>query len=786
MDDVAQVGGKNASLGEMIQHLGQHGVPVPSGFAITADGYWRFVNANGLRQVISDLLSGLDVQDVHDLAIRGEKVREKILHATIPDDLREAIAEAYRALGDRDGHALDVAVRSSATAEDLPTASFAGQQESYLNIRGEEELLDAVRRCFASLFTNRAIAYRVEQKFDHLKVALSVGVQRMIRSDLASAGVMFTIDTETGFEQAILVNGSYGLGESVVQGKVNPDQFMVFKPTLKDGFHPIVSRVLGKKETKILYGKNDHDTRTMPTSMKDRTRFCLTDAEVETLATYAITIESYYSVRAGHLQPMDIEWAKDGETGKLWIVQARPETVQSQRDHAVLEEYILEKTGEVLIHGLAVGSRIGQGHVRIMRSLKDMDAFQDGDVLVAHMTDPDWVPIMKRASAIVTDSGGRTCHAAIVARELGTPALVGTGNATTVLKAGTQVTVSCAEGDEGKVYEGLLPFQVKRTPLDHVPKTRTRIQMNLADPSAAFEQSMIPNEGVGLMRLEFVFTNHVGIHPMAVLHPELVKEPAVRAKIQARIAGYPDGKTFIVNRLAEGIGQIAAAFYPKEVIVRASDFKTNEYANLLGGKAFEPAEANPMIGWRGASRYYDPGYKEAFLLECAAFRKVREEMGLKNLVLMVPFCRTPEEGEAVLKVMAEAGLKQGKDGLQVYVMVEIPSNVILAEQFADLFDGFSIGSNDLTQLTLGVDRDSAIVSRVYDEQNEAVLASIRHVISVAKHKGVKVGICGQAPSDNVHFAEFLVREGIDSMSLNPDTVIKTTMAVAKLEKQLKK
>ncbi len=785
MRHVGEVGGKNASLGEMIQNLAGRGIPVPGGFAVTAEGYWRFLDASGLRKTIADILSGLDVHDVNDLAEKGNRVRQAIMAAAMPEDLAKAVGAAYKELCGGSKKPVDVAVRSSATAEDLPGASFAGQQETFLNIRGEYAVTDAVRRCFASLFTNRAISYRAENGFDHLKVALSVGVQRMVRSDLACAGVMFTIDTETGFRDAVLINASYGLGESVVLGKVNPDQYYVFKPMLKKGFRPIVGKAVGSKETRIDYSMEGGATiRTVNVPPEDRVRFCLTDDEILTLARWGALIEDYYSKLNGHPQPMDIEWAKDGLTGALWIVQARPETVQAGKDRKVLEEFVLEKRSEVLVHGMSVGARIGAGKVHVIKDVHDMDSFKDGEILVTDMTDPDWVPVMKRASAIVTNSGGRTCHAAIVSREMGTPAVVGCGNATMVLKDGMDVTVSCADGEEGRVYNGLLPYKINVTKLAHFKAPKTQIMMNLAEPEKAFDFASIPNSGVGLARIEFIFINYLKAHPLALLHPEKVADKAVRDQLDALTAAYESKESFCVNRLAEGVGRLAAAFWPNDVIVRASDFKTNEYASLLGGAGFEPKESNPMIGWRGASRYYDPRYKEAFLLECRAFKKVRDEMGLTNLVVMVPFCRTPEEGKAVLKTMAEAGLVQGKNGLRVFVMIEIPSNIILAEQFADVFDGFSIGSNDLTQLTLGVDRDSEMVSHLYDEQNEAVRSSIRHVIRAAKKKKVKIGICGQAPSDYPAFAEFLVEEGIDSISLNPDTVLKTSLAISKTEAKL--
>jgi pyruvate,water dikinase len=789
MKDVPLVGGKNASLGEMYQNLVKRGVRVPGGFAVTAHGYWRLLDHNDLRGRIAEALSGLDTGDVRDLAARGSAVRQLILAAEVPEDLKAAVIEAYRAMAEEYGvKQVDVAVRSSATAEDLPGASFAGQQDTYLNIQGEFALIDAIRRCCASLFTNRAIAYRVEKGFDHLKVALSVAVQKMVRSDLASAGVMFTIDTESGFQNAVLINAAYGLGESVVQGKVNPDQHYVFKPLLKDGkLRPIIGRYLGTKEDKIVYSSEGDDTiRTVQTAPEDRRRYCLTDDEVLQLARWGVIIEDYYSKLAGQRRPMDIEWAKDGESGDLYIVQARPETVQSERDPNVYEEYLLKEKGKELVRGLAIGSKVAVGTVRVIKDVRDMHAFQAGEVLVTEMTDPDWVPIMKKAAAIITNSGGRTCHAAIVSRELGTPAVVGTRNATASLRDGMVVTVNCADGEEAVIYEGALEFEVRRTKLTGWQETRTKIMMNIGEPELAFEHSFIPNSGVGLARIEFLFTDLIKAHPLALMNFDRLKDEEAKRQIAELTAAYPDKTRYFVDRLAEGVGRIAAAFWPNEVIVRASDFKSNEYAGLLGGAEFEPKESNPMIGWRGASRYYDETYKPAFKLECEAYRKVRDEMGLTNMVLMVPFCRTPEEGRKVQAVMAECGLRRGRNGLKIYVMVEIPSNVILADEFAKLFDGFSIGSNDLTQLTLGVDRDSSLVSHVYDERSEAPKAMVRMAIQAAKRNKIKVGICGQAPSDFPDFAEFLVEEGIDSISLNPDTVLKTSQVIAKMEAKLKR
>ncbi len=788
MGDVDKVGGKNASLGEMFRKLGQRGVRVPDGFAVSADAYWHFIDSANLREKITEELAGLDVSDVDDLAARGRRVRDMILAANMPEDLIVAVKEAYADLSRKSKmRTCDVAVRSSATAEDLPGASFAGQQETFLNIHGERALVDAVRRCFASLFTNRAIVYREEKGFDHMKVALSVGVQKMVRSDLASAGVMFTVDTETGFRDVVLINAAYGLGESVVQGQVNPDQYYIFKPPLKKNKRPIIGRDIGKKEIRIEYSMEGRSPiRTVPVPDEDRRKYCLTDDEVLQLSKWGVVIEEYYSKHFGHDQPMDIEWAKDGRTGELFIVQARPETVQSERDPNVLEEYLLKKRGKILVSGLSIGFKIGQGKVRVIRDARDMSNFQKGDVLVTEMTDPDWVPIMKKAAAIITNSGGRTCHAAIVSRELGTPAIVGTGDATAKLKERTEVTVSCAEGEEGKAYAGLLPFEVRRTQLKRIRWPDTQVMMNIGEPNLAFEHSFIPNSGVGLARIEFVFTNFIKAHPLAVLNYGKLNKQEDKDAIDELTFAYKNRKEFFVGRLTEGIGRIAAAFWPNDVIVRTSDFKSNEYAGLIGGHQFEPHEANPMIGWRGASRYYDPKYEPAFLLECEAFRRVREEMGLTNVKMMIPFCRTPDEGKKVLKTMEKAGLKRGKNGLEVYVMIEIPSNIILAEQFAAIFDGFSIGSNDLTQLTMGVDRDSELVSHLYDERNDAIYDSLRSVIKTAKKTKTKIGICGQAPSDYPEFAEFLVEEGIDSISLNPDTVLKTTMRIQKMEGKLKR
>jgi len=791
-NDVALVGGKNASLGEMIRNLSSEGVNVPSGFAITAEAYKYLIKEAGIGSEIRDILEGLDTHDMEDLSKRGSKIRSIIRNARCPPDLEDEIRAAYREMESRYGKNVDVAVRSSATAEDLPTASFAGQQETYLNVRGENELIEKVMECFASLFTDRAISYRVDKGFDHFSVYLSVGVQKMVRSDLACAGVMFTIDTESGFRDAVYITGAYGLGENVVQGIVNPDQFYVFKPTLKKGYRPLVEKKLGTKRKKLIYRKNRAGTKQKLVRPEEQKKFVLSDDEVLTLARWACIIEEHYGM------PMDIEWAKDGLTKELFVVQARPETVHSQRNVAQLETYVLEEDRnalkeKLLVEGEAVGTKIGQGEVNVIENARDIHKFEPGQILVTEMTDPDWEPIMKIAGAIVTDRGGRTCHAAIISRELGIPCVIGTVHGTKVLRNVKEVTVDCSDG-VGRVYEGRLKYRRDRVPLDQLPRTRTKIMMNIGVPGNAFVQGQIPNDGVGLAREEFIINSYIGIHPLALIDYEELKEKAkgdrkiarvIRA-IDARSASYDDKAQFFIDNLAMGIGKIAAGFYPNDVIVRLSDFKTNEYANLIGGYLYEPEESNPMLGWRGASRYYDERFKPAFGLECKAIKKVRDEMGLTNVKVMVPFCRTPEEGRKVIEVMEEFGLKQGENGLEVYVMCEIPSNVILADEFADVFDGFSIGSNDLTQLTLGLDRDSDLVAHIFDERNEAVKRLVKYVIDVAhRHEPRrKIGICGQAPSDFPEFAEFLVECGIDSMSLNPDVVISTRLNIAKTEKRL--
>ena len=779
IEDVPIVGGKNASLGEMYRELNKKGVTVPNGFAITALAYRYFIESAGLKDKIHKILSDLDTTSTRNLMKRGKKVRNLILKAELPLDLQKEIIENYKLLSKESKEDYtDVAVRSSATAEDLPDASFAGQQETYLNIRGEKELLKSCKKCFASLFTNRAISYRVDKGFDHFTIALSIGIQKMVRSDLSSSGVMFSIDTESGFKDAVFITSIYGLGENIVQGAVNPDEFYVHKPTFKKGYKSIISKKLGNKKIRMIYGlKYLKQVKNIPVPEDKQKEFSITDDEILKLAKMAITIEDHYK------KAMDIEWAKDGKTNKLYIVQARPETVQSQRNVNILEEYVLKEKGKILSKGQSVGSRIGSGKVRVIKNVSGIHDFKKGEVLVTEMTDPDWEPIMKIASAIVTDKGGRTCHAAIISRELGIPCLVGTDDATKKLKNGDIVTVSCADGEEGRVYEGKLKYIIEKHNLEKLPKTKTKIMMNLGNPEQAFEQSFIPNDGVGLAREEFIINSHIKIHPNALIDYDKLSDKNLKKKIDDLTFGYKDKKQFYIDKLAEGIAMIAAAFYPKDVIVRMSDFKTNEYRNLIGGELYEPTEDNPMIGWRGASRYYKEAFRKSFELECKAIKKVRNQFGLKNVKVMIPFCRTIEEGKKVQEIMAKEGLSRGKDELEIYVMCEIPSNVILADEFSKIFDGFSIGSNDLTQLTLGVDRDSEIVSDVYDERNEAVKELISIMIKKAKKNKRKIGICGQAPSDFPDFAQFLVKEGIDSISLNPDTIIKTRIKIAEQEKK---
>jgi pyruvate,water dikinase len=779
LGDVPLVGGKNASLGEMYRGLSGFGVRVPNGFAITADGYRHFMHMTGLASTVDKITKRLEPGNLAILAERGLAIRQAIVGATLPEDLAAAIVEAYDRLGN--GEPLDVAVRSSATAEDLPDASFAGQQETYLNVRGHSALLEACRRAFASLFTDRAISYRADKGFDQIPIALSIGVQRMVRSDLATSGVMFTLDTETGFRDVVLINGSYGLGEPIVQGSVTPDEYYIFKPTLKRGFRPILHKTIGSKEFKLIYDEGgNRAVKAVPVAVADRARCALDDEEILMLARWGCAIEDYYSRLRGTATPMDIEWAKDGRTGELFIVQARPETVHARADAHILEHYQLRERGRILASGRSIGSKIATGPVRVIPHAADLRLFQPGEVLVTDKTDPDWEPIMKKAAAIVTNRGGRTCHAAIVSRELGVPAIVGTERGTDAMATGQVVTISCAEGDTGFVYEGAHPFDVERLDVSAIGRPSTKIMMNVGNPDEAFALSFIPNDGVGLARLEFIVNNAIGVHPMALVrYGELGGQ--ARETVDRVTAGYSDKPAFFVDRLAEGVATIAAAFYPKDVIVRLSDFKTNEYARLVGGIGFEPHEENPMIGFRGASRYYDDRYRDGFALECRALKRVREEMGLKNVKIMVPFCRTLDEARRVVEELARNGLCRNDNGLELYMMVEIPSNVILLSDFAEYFDGFSIGSNDLTQLTLGVDRDSEIVAHVFDERDKAVRTLIAQAIGQARRLGRKIGLCGQAPSDYPEFAGFLVDCGIDSMSLNPDAVLPTTRLVLDVE-----
>ncbi|MBL1176167.1 phosphoenolpyruvate synthase [Pantanalinema sp. GBBB05] len=783
LSDIPLVGGKNASLGEMIQQLTSKGVNVPNGFATTAYAYRYFIETAGLEEKLRLLFADLDVEDMNSLRQVGKQARLLMMQTPFPQDLQDAIAAGYTELCQQYGADTDVAVRSSATAEDLPDASFAGQQETYLNVHGLQGVLESCHKCFASIFTDRAISYRTIKGFDHFEVALSVGVQKMVRSDLAASGVMFSIDTETGFKDAAFITSAYGLGENVVQGAVNPDEFFVFKPTLKQGYKPIVKKRVGTKEIKMIYDVGGSKlTKNVPVPDSERDKYSITDDEVIQLAKWACIIEDHYTQIRGSYSPMDIEWAKDGLTEQLFIVQARPETVQSQKSGNILKSYSMTEKGKVLVLGRAVGEMVGQGTARVIMDVHRIDEFKPGEVLVTNRTDPDWEPIMKKASAIVTNQGGRTCHAAIIARELGIPAIVGCGDATEKLQTGQEVTISCCEGEDGKVYEGLLPFEIKEVALDNLPRTRTQILMNVGNPDEAFSLCAIPNDGVGLARLEFIIANQIQAHPLALIHYKELKDELAKYKIADITKQYDDKPEFFVDKLAQGVGAIAAAFYPKPVIVRMSDFKSNEYANLLGGREFEPHEENPMIGWRGASRYYDEKYREGYALECKAMKRVRDDMGLTNVILMIPFCRTPNEGRRVLAEMERNGLKRGVNGLQVYVMCEIPSNVVLADEFAEVFDGFSIGSNDLTQLTLGLDRDSALVAHLFDERNTAVKRLVGDVIRTAKEKGRKIGICGQAPSDYPEFARFLVEQGIHSISLNPDSVLKTILEIAEAEK----
>jgi pyruvate,water dikinase len=788
IDDVAIAGGKNASLGEMYRELTPKGIKVPNGFAVTADAYREVLTQNNLWDQLKASLEGLDPNDTADLAHRGARARKIIYGAALPEDMQRQILDAYKKLQQEYGEDMSVAVRSSATAEDLPTASFAGQQESYLNIQGEEQLLDVCRRCFASLFTDRAIHYRIDNGFDHFKVALSIGVQKMVRSDLDASGVMFSLDTETGFRDVVFITGAWGLGENVVQGAVEPDEFYVHKPTFESGHRAVLRRTVGSKKIKMIYatGGSKDTTRNVPVSQLDRKRFCLTDKDVLTLADYAIKVEQHYSEKAGVNRPMDMEWAKDGTDGCLYMVQARPETVESQKQGNILRQYHLREESEALAHGYAIGTKIATGRARYIRDVTHLHEFRPGEVLIADITTPDWEPVMKTAAAIVTNRGGRTCHAAIIARELGVPAIVGCDSASDTVPSGEVVTVSCAAGDEGRVFKGELKFEVTETDLSGLAKPRTKVMLNLGNPDLAFSTSCLPNEGVGLARLEFIINEYIKAHPMALLYPEKVADDNTRMDLETLYSNYADGADYFVRKLSEGVGTIAAAFWPKPVVVRMSDFKSNEYATLLGGKDFEPAEENPMIGFRGASRYIHPNYAQGFGLECMAMKRVREKMGLTNVKLMIPFCRRINEAEKVLEVMAQNGLVRGENGLEIYVMCEIPNNVILIDEFAKLFDGFSIGSNDLTQLTLGVDRDSQIVSFDFDERDAGVKQMIKMAVEGARRNNRHSGLCGQAPSDYPEMAEYLVEIGIDSMSLNPDTVLSTTQHILEVEARLAK
>lgn len=794
--DVPLVGGKNASIGEMFQELVPVGIKVPNGFAITSEAYWYLLDSGGIRQKIIDLLKGVDVTEIDVLKTRSKQIRELIFGTPLPTDLRDEIFEAYKILSEEYGmtHA-DVAVRSSATAEDLPDASFAGQQDTYLSVKGQTDLVHYIKSCFASLFTDRAVSYRASRGFDHFKVALSVGVQKMVRADKGSAGVMFSIDTETGFKDAVFITSSWGLGENVVGGTVNPDEFYVFKPTLKEGKRPIIKRQLGHKHQKMVYATpgDPHPTKNIQTTQEEMRTFSITDADILTLARYAIKIEEHYTKEAGEYRPMDMEWSKDGESGEIYIVQARPETVQSQKSKngcaQKLEKFRFKDKDterEVILTGRAIGGKIGHGKVRIINDLEHMNTFKEGEILVTDNTDPDWEPAMKKAAAVITNRGGRTCHAAIVAREIGVPAIVGAVGATDRLYTGMEVTVSCAEGEEGYIYAGIHPFEIESIQLDNLGDTKTKIYMNIGNPEKAFGFSQLPNDGVGLARMEHIILNQIKAHPLALLDLQNGKKDIKdREEIEKLISGYESPKDFFIKKIAEGMGMISAAFYPKPVIVRVSDFKSNEYRGMIGGLAYEPLEENPMLGYRGASRYYSDLYRTAFEWECEALSIVREEMGLTNMKVMVPFLRTPEEGKKVLEIMRRNGLESGKNGLEIYVMCELPVNVILADDFLSMFDGFSIGSNDLTQLTLGVDRDGQLVSHIFDERNPAMLEMFKRAIAACKKHNKYCGICGQAPSDYPEIAEFLVKEGISSISLNPDSVVATWTRIADLEKTLK-
>jgi pyruvate,water dikinase len=781
-DQVSEVGGKNASLGEMISKLKDQGIRIPDGFATTSEAYWEVVRENDIQEKLKDKLNQLDKGNL-SLDKAGKQIRRLFTHAQIPPELEEEIRKAYQNLSKQyDSDELDVAVRSSATAEDLPEASFAGQQETFLNVTGEKELLDACCKCYASLFTDRAITYRKEKGFDHLKIALSIGVQKMVRADKAGSGVMFSLDTETGFRDVVVINAAWGLGENVVQGAVNPDEYRVFKPLLsKKKLMPDIQKELGSKEKKMIYAKGgSKDTKNVNTSKKERSSFVLNHKEILKLARWASVVEKHYD------QPMDMEWAKDGESNELFILQARPETVQSLKTAGQMKTFRLKEKGRKILDGLAIGEAVAAGKSQVIKDPDEIGEFKKDAILVTGQTDPDWVPIMKKASGIVTDHGGRTSHAAIVSRELGIPAVVGTEYGTSKLKDGKDITLSCAEGDRGIIYDGILDFEEKELDLEKIPETQTQIMMNIASPAAAFRWWRLPTQGVGLARMEFIINSIIKIHPMALVNLDSLKDKKAQKQIQDLTQGFENKEDYFVEHLSQGIAQIAAPHYPDPVIVRMSDFKTNEYANLIGGREFEQDEANPMLGFRGASRYYSKQYKEGFKLECRGIKQVRNEIGLTNVIIMIPFCRSLEEADKVLDVLAEFGLERGKNGLEVYVMIEIPSNVILAEEFAKRFDGFSIGTNDLTQLVLGVDRDSEELSHIYDERNEAVKSMLRQVIDLAHKHDTKVGLCGQAPSDHPDFASFLVEAGIDSISLNPDSIIKVKEKVRKKEKAKQK
>jgi len=786
IEDVPLVGGKTASLGEMYRELNSKGIKVPNGFAITAEAYRYMLDKAGAWEPLRKSLEGLDPASVEDLAKRGNIARGIVYGAPMPEDLRQEIVDGFYMLRDEYGPDMTVAVRSSATAEDLPNASFAGQHESFLNVHNGNMIIDTCKRCFASLFTDRAIHYRIDHGFDHFKVYLSIAVMKMVRSDLSSSGVMFSVDTESGFKDVVFITASYGLGENIVQGAVGPDEFYVFKPTLAKGHRTVLRRSIGEKEMKMVYSEGGarQTTRNIPTPEADRRRFCISDEDVITLAEYAVKTEEHYSKKVGYNMPLDMEWAKDGLDNQLYMIQARPETVTSQRQANVIEEYSIKGEGKILATGRSVGEKIAKGKVKIIVDTAHLSEFKAGEVLVADTTTPDWEPVMKIASAIVTNRGGRTCHAAIVSRELGIPAVVGTNDATSTISDGQMVTVSCAEGDVGRIYEGEVPFDVQKTDLSTLPKTATAIMINLGNPELAFKTSFLPNDGIGLARMEFIINEYIKAHPIALIHPEKVQDRKERALIEQLTKGFAKREDFFIQRLSEGVGTIAAAFYPKSVVVRMSDFKSNEYASLVGGRYFEPEESNPMIGFRGASRYTHPSYLEGFAMECAAMKRVRDEMGLTNVILMIPFCRRVDEAKKVIETMKGFGLERGKNGLQIYVMCEIPNNVILIDAFSKYFDGFSIGSNDLAQLTLGVDRDSEIVAFDYDERDEGVKESIRLAVEGCKRNKKHSGLCGQAPSDYPEMAEYLVELGIDSMSLNPDSVLKTTLHILEVEKKL--